>query len=95
MSFAGAVRMGLVGWQAPPSSLTRAGTALPPIARGGFAAWADDGRGAAGPTIADMPSATDTRCRLPDGSLGRVALVREVGGVTAVCQVSTLQKVRS
>ncbi len=94
MSFAGAVRMCLVGWQAPPWSPPPEGATLPPIANGRFAAWADGGRAAAGPTIAEVPPPTDARCRLPDGSIGRVALVREASGVTAVCQVATLQKVR-
>ena len=46
-------------------------------------------------TIADIRLVTDVRCRLPDGSVGRVAIVMDGPGPIRVCQVATLQRIRA
>lgn len=99
MSFAGAVRIYLV---ARPAQAARRQEpeAHPPIVEGRWAAWAQRERARARAATAhlrvliDIESSTDTRCRLPDGSVGRVAIVMDGGGPTRVCQVARLQRVR-
>ena len=93
MSLASAVRMYLAGrWASPPKH--RETEELPPIAEGRFAAWVHRDRALARATIADVQSPTDVRCLLPDGSVGRVAIVSDAGGLTVVCEVATLHPVR-
>ena len=93
MSLASAVRMYLAGrWASPPKH--REPEELPPIAEGRFAAWVHRDRALARATIADVQSPTDVRCLLPDGSVGRVAIVSDAGGLTVVCEVATLHSVR-
>ena len=94
MSFAGAVRIYLSARQAPPS---RRGEpdALPPIGEGRSAAWAHRNPALARATIADIHSLTDARSRLPDGSIGRMAVVLNPGSSTVDCQVASLERVRA
>lgn len=93
MSFAGAVRIYLVARQAPPSR-RREPEALAPIVEGRWAAWAHREQPLARTTIADISSLTDVPCHLPDGSVGRVAIIWDGGASTTVCQVARLQRVR-
>lgn len=99
MSFAGAVRIRVVAWRVQPSR-RREPEPLAPIVEGRWAAWAlrEQVRARAVTRdvhfLVDIDSRTDVRCRLPDGSLGRVAIVMDGGGPTRVCQVARLQKVR-
>ena len=93
MSLASAVRMYLAGRRASPVR-HREPEELPPIAEGRFAAWVHRDRALGRATIADIKSPTDVRCLLPDGSVGRVAIVSDAGGLTVVCEVATLHPVR-
>jgi hypothetical protein len=93
MSFAGAVRIFVVAWQAPLSRRREPGE-LPPIVEGRWAAWAHKGQAPARATTVDIHSLTDASCRLPDGSIGRVAVVMDGGAWTVVCTVARLERVR-
>jgi hypothetical protein len=94
MSFAGAVRIYLLARQAPQSR-RREPEELPPIVEGRWAGWAHRDETLARATTADIHSLTDTPCRLPDGSIGRVAVVLDGGAWTVVCSVARLERVRS
>jgi hypothetical protein len=99
MSFAGAVRIYLVARQAEPSR-RREPEALAPIVEGRWAEWALREQALPRATASDLPvltdihSLTDVLCSLPDGSVGRVAIVMDGGGPTRICQVASLQRVR-
>jgi hypothetical protein len=93
MSFAGAVRIYVVAWQMPLARRREPGT-LPSIVAGRWAAWAHRDRPLDGAAIADTHSLTDAPCRLPDGSIGRAAVVMEGGRPTVVCHVVRLARVR-
>jgi len=93
MSLVAVVRMYLAGRRASPPK-HREPEELPPIAEGRFAAWEHRERALARATIADIQSPTDVRCLLPDGSIGRVAVVSDGGGLTVVCEVAVLHPVR-
>ena len=92
-SFAGAVRIYLAAPLVAPSR-RREPEALPPIVDGRFAAWAHSDHALARALIADIHSLTDTDCRLPDGRIGRLAVVREGGRSTLVCLVVRLERVQ-
>jgi hypothetical protein len=85
--------MYLAGRQASPPK-HREPEELPPIAEGRFAAWVHQDRARAQVTIAAIHSPTDVRCLLPDGSIGRVAIVSDGSGLTVVCEVARLHPVR-
>ena len=85
MSFAGAVRIYLLARQAQPSR-RREPEEFPPIVKGRWAAWAHRDETLARATTADIHSLTDTPCRLPDGSIGRVAVVLD-GGASSVASL--------
>ena len=99
MSFAGAVRISLV---IQPLKQRRRCEPEPlaPIAEGRWAAWAHRQQARVRATSADIHSLadidflTDRRCRLPDGTTGRVAIVMDRGGPTTVCRVARLHRVR-
>ena len=99
MSFAGAVRISLV---IPLLKQSRRCEPEPlgPIAQGRWAAWAYREQTLARATSTDIHSLsdidflTDLRCRLPDGTTGRVAIVMDKGGPTTVCHVAGLHRVR-
>jgi hypothetical protein len=93
MSFAGAVRIYLVAWQAQPSRRPEP-EALAPIVEDRWAAWANREQALARATTADIHSLTDVPCRLPDGTIGRVAVVVDGGRSTVVCHVARLERVR-
>ncbi len=93
MSLAAVVWMYLAGRRASPAK-HREPEELPPSAEGRSAAWVHRDRALARATIADIQSKTDVRCLLPDGSIGRVALVSDGGGLTVVCKVAMLHPVR-
>jgi hypothetical protein len=93
MSFAGAVRICLVARQARPSR-RREPEALAPIVEDRWAAWAQQEQALVRATTDDIHSLTDAPCRLPDGSIGRVAMVIEAGRPTVVCHVVRLERVR-
>jgi hypothetical protein len=99
MSFAGAVRIYLVA-RPPQAARRREPEALAPIVEGRWASWAQREQARARAATAalrvlmDIDSLTDVRCRLPDGTVGRVAIVMDGGGPTRVCQVARLQRVR-
>jgi hypothetical protein len=93
MSFAGALRISVVALQAPMSRRREPGE-LPPIVAGRWAAWAQQEQALVRATITDIHSPTDAPCRLPDGSIGRVAMVIEAGRPTVVCHVVRLERVR-
>jgi hypothetical protein len=78
MSLFGAVRMYLHAGQTPQER--RESDELPSIPAGRWAAWAR--------TEESDHSLTDYPCRLPDGSLGRVAVVELNGDWTLVCRVA-------
>ena len=59
---------------------------LPPIAEGAWAAWAQGGSALA--ADADDHSLTDYPCRLPNGSIGRVAVVLQGEEWALVCRVA-------
>jgi hypothetical protein len=101
VSFAGAVRISLV--MRPLQKSRRCEPEpLAPIAEGrwaAWAAWAHREQELARATSADIHSLsdievlTDLRCRLPDGTTGRVAIVMDRGGPTTVCHVARLHRV--
>jgi hypothetical protein len=94
MSFAGAVRIYLLARQAQPSR-RREPEEFPPIVKGRWAAWAHREHALAHSTTVDIHSLTYAPCRLPDGSIGRVAVVLDGGAWTVVCSVARLERVRS
>lgn len=105
MSFAGAVRISLVIRPLQKSRRCEP-EPLAPIAErrwaawAAWAAWAYREQAPARATSADIHSLsdidflTDLRCRLPDGTTGRVAIVIDKGGPTTVCHVARLHRVR-
>ena len=93
MSFAGAVRVCLVGWQARPSDRPRSAT-LPPIAAGRFEPWAQRDRAPAEWTIVDLPPPTDARRHAADAGKGSTDGVTDRGDLAFVCRVERLRRVR-
>jgi hypothetical protein len=93
MSFAGALRISVVALQAPMSRRREPGE-VPPIVAGRWAAWAQQEQALVRATITDIHSLTDAPCRLPDGSVGRLAMVMDGGRATVVCHVARLERVR-
>ena len=93
MSFAGAVRIYLLARQAQPSR-RREPEEFPPIVKGRWAAWANREQALARAATADIHSLTDVPCCLPDGTIGRVAVVVDGGRSTVVCHVAKLERVR-
>jgi hypothetical protein len=59
---------------------------LPPIAEGAWAAWAQRQQGLT--FDADDHSLTDYPCRLPNGSIGRVAVVQQGEDWALVCRAA-------
>lgn len=84
MSLFGAVRLYLLARQAPARH--REPEELPPIVVGRWAAWAHGEQALAHTTSADDHWLTDDPCRLPDGSIGRVAVVLQGSEWALVCQ---------
>ena len=61
---------------------------LPPIAAGAWATWAGRAPAPAPSSSVDDHSLTDLRCRLPDGTFGRLAVVEVAGDWTLVCRAA-------
>ena len=85
MSLFGAVRIFLAR---QPTASRGEPEELPPIVEGRWAAWAHGEQAFADTTSADDHSLTDYPCRLPDGRIGRVAVVLQGADWTLVCRVA-------